>query len=145
MIELKDRPVFDVRIGFTWPKQQSISKQWSDNKPLTSEITKIELKPGESKTIEVQAIVPSGRPNIGVSATFYDTADPSWLDNPISTYMSLSDCHMERVEGTDRPFLSLASLTEKQYGFILHRKVNTPRFDQRGVLTFLCVSVYFCG
>jgi hypothetical protein len=42
----KDKPVMDILAG-------NPPVQWSDGKPLTSEITRLELKPGESKVIEM--------------------------------------------------------------------------------------------
>jgi len=49
-IELTDRPVFDIVVGY--PEEA----RWSAGKPLTPDLTRLELKPGQSKTIEMQWI-----------------------------------------------------------------------------------------
>jgi len=48
VFDRKDKPVIDIYIPGGIP-----SVRWSDSKPLTSDITRLELKPGESKVIEV--------------------------------------------------------------------------------------------
>ncbi len=91
VIELKDRPVFDVSIAFN-QQGGSLVKSWSDGKPLTPELTRIELKPGESRTIEVQAVVSAGVRNTGVAASFITGA--RFVDHPIKPYMPLDDCSL---------------------------------------------------
>jgi hypothetical protein len=44
----RDKPVIDIYIPGGIPKVK-----WSDGKSLTPELTRLELKPGESKTIEM--------------------------------------------------------------------------------------------
>lgn len=44
--QTKDKPVLDILVVDDPPHR------WSDGKPLTSEATRFELKPGESRTIE---------------------------------------------------------------------------------------------
>lgn len=47
-IELTDRSVFDLVV-----KTSGKTTRWSDGKQLTPDLTRLELKPGESKTIEI--------------------------------------------------------------------------------------------
>ncbi|MBI4786652.1 MAG: hypothetical protein HY782_06360 [Chloroflexi bacterium] len=44
----KDKPVADILIPGGFPKVR-----WSDGKPLTAELTRLELKPGESRVLEM--------------------------------------------------------------------------------------------
>ncbi len=53
VVELKDQPVFDLWVEY----QGKVVARWSDGKPLTRDLTYIELKPGESKTIEMDYVV----------------------------------------------------------------------------------------
>ncbi len=53
IVELKDQPVFDLLVEY----QSKVVARWSEGKPLTRDLTYIELKPGESKTIEMDYIV----------------------------------------------------------------------------------------
>ena len=50
IVELKDQPVLDIIVGN--PDNSKI--RWSAGKALTSELTRLELKPRESKSIEMQ-------------------------------------------------------------------------------------------
>ncbi len=52
IVELKDQPVFDITVG-----DQGSVVHWSDGKPLTSDLTRLELKPGEFKKIEMDWVV----------------------------------------------------------------------------------------
>lgn len=72
VVELKDQPVLDIIVGY--PDQV----RWSTGKPLTSDQTRLELKPGESKTIELQWVAtgPSG-----ATAHFIDNA--RYPENPV--------------------------------------------------------------
>ena len=45
----KAKPVMDISVG----NVDNPAMRWSDGKPLTPEITRLELKPGESKVIEM--------------------------------------------------------------------------------------------
>jgi Intracellular proteinase inhibitor len=47
-VELTNRPVFDLVV-----KTAGKTVRWSDGKPLTPELTRLELKPGASKTIQM--------------------------------------------------------------------------------------------
>lgn len=74
VVELKDQPVFDIVVGY--PEVA----RWSEGKPLTPDLTRIELKPGQSKTIEMQWVAtgPSR-----AYALFID--DPRYPDDPVDT------------------------------------------------------------
>lgn len=47
VFDLDNAPIFDIVV-----RQNGVYTRWSDGKPLTRDLTHIELKPGESKTIE---------------------------------------------------------------------------------------------
>jgi len=69
-VELQDRPVLDLCIG-SYP---GYSKCWSEGKQLTPDLTKLELKPGESKTIEMKWFAqPAG--SYGAAAIFVYAPD----------------------------------------------------------------------
>ncbi len=91
IVEMKDRPVFDVFIDFS-VQGGGIRKRWSDGKPLTSDLTRIELGPGESKTIELQAVVPTGVGITDAMASFM--TDPRFPDEAIKPFMPLYDCYL---------------------------------------------------
>ena len=75
-VELKDRPVLDLLAG---------TKRWSQ---LNSELTRLELKPGQSKSIEMQYVVEQS--SFGVSARF--VPDAQSIEHPISPYMIIGNC-----------------------------------------------------
>lgn len=76
VIEVKDKPVLDIIVDFTKSTAKGVTR-WSDGKPLTPELTRLELKPGESKSIEMgwnpdqSAYGP-----VGVNALFVDSEKP---------------------------------------------------------------------
>ncbi len=80
-VDLKDLPVFDLGIGYSTP-HGPVNINWSDGKPLTSELTRLELKPHESKSIEMQWKVDPAASAFGVSATLID--NPRFVDHPLS-------------------------------------------------------------
>lgn len=45
----KDKPVVDILVGH----RDNPAMRWSSEKPLTSELTRLELKPGESRILEM--------------------------------------------------------------------------------------------
>lgn len=53
IIELADQPVLDLWVG----SAVTPLARWSDGKQLTSDLTRLELKPAESKTIEMDWVV----------------------------------------------------------------------------------------
>jgi len=54
VIELADRPVMDISIGFgTHPGVDPVRIRWSGGREITPELTRLVLEPGESKTIEM--------------------------------------------------------------------------------------------
>jgi hypothetical protein len=75
-IELKGQVVFDLRIT-----DESGEHRWSEGKPLTSDLTRLELKPQESKILEMQWKVPYGGSGIIVTAQLID--DPNDLRGPV--------------------------------------------------------------
>jgi hypothetical protein len=88
VVELTDRPVFDLLIGYRTPEGGSTILRWSDGKALTPDVTRIVLLPGGSKSIEMRWVVINQPPGvIGVSARFI--ADPKDVDNPISPLVTV--------------------------------------------------------
>ncbi len=89
VIDLGDRPVLDIVID-----HQGQTVRWSDGKPLTTDLTRLELKPGESKTIKMDWVVrqPASGWVFGVSAPFiYST---KFADYPLQpgVLISVSIC-----------------------------------------------------
>ncbi len=76
VIEIQDRPVFDISVG-TGPPERRLVTRWSDGKLLTSELTRLELRGGESKTIEFDYLVRECCSSIVAGADFtYDIRVP---------------------------------------------------------------------
>jgi hypothetical protein len=79
-INLSDYPVLDI-----WIERESATgktlTRWSDGKALTSEMTQLELRPGESKSIELDYAIRECCNPVGARANFVysDRA----LDNPV--------------------------------------------------------------
>lgn len=51
-VELQDQPVFDIETSSDGKRVH-----WSDGKPM-SELSRLELKPGESRTLEMDIVIP---------------------------------------------------------------------------------------
>jgi len=77
--ELKDQPVLDLFVG---------EARWSEGKPLTPDLTQLDLKPGESKSIEMQYVVKGG----GTAAYARLIPDAQSIEHPFSAYMVLNYC-----------------------------------------------------
>jgi len=64
VVELKDRPVFDLNLNIlpTRADKPIIMRHWSDGKALTPDLTRLELKAGQVRTLEMEWVVdaPSG-------------------------------------------------------------------------------------
>ncbi len=75
VIELEDRPIFDLVIG----NPDNGWYRWSTSKPLTSELTRLELRPSESKNIEVDWV--TDEQTQGAAAFFI--SDPRFPEVPI--------------------------------------------------------------
>ncbi len=87
LVEVKDQSILDLSIGYRTETGSTIIK-WSDAKPLTPDLTRLELKPGESRTIELRWVVIEPAPSaIGVSARFID--DLRFSDHPLSPFMMI--------------------------------------------------------
>lgn len=86
-VELKDQPVFDISIFYRTAEGEK-TIHWSDGKPLTPDLTQLELKLGQSKSIEMQWVVQPNVGGVGVSAQFID--DPRF--EPINPVMVLGAC-----------------------------------------------------
>jgi Intracellular proteinase inhibitor len=70
-VDTKGEPVFDI---ITSSDDKPV--RWSDGKPLTPALTHLELKPGESKTIEMDISIPKTSPpsSIAAKASFISSA-----------------------------------------------------------------------
>jgi len=90
IVEFKDHPILDIYVNYR--TRDEILIRWSDGKPSSSDLNHVEIKPGESKSIEMQASIPPGAYNVLVSARLY--YEGRSVDNPIGTNMSLTpnDC-----------------------------------------------------
>ncbi len=69
VMDLKDKPVLDIVISL-----DNGEVRWSDGKPLTPELTQLELKPGETKTIEMDWVANSDIGLHGAAAVFHNPA-----------------------------------------------------------------------
>lgn len=81
IVELKDQPVLDIIVG----NPDNSKFRWSAGKSLTSELTRLELKPRESKSIEMQWRV-DGSGTV-ISAQFIPNTQS--IGNPFSALMVL--------------------------------------------------------
>ncbi|MGB8646906.1 MAG: BsuPI-related putative proteinase inhibitor [Anaerolineae bacterium] len=81
VFQLKDKPVLDLGVILG-----DVSAKWSDGKALTPDLTRLELKPGESKTIEMDWVVTGSARSGSAWVTFI--------------YDDLPDSH----QGTNVPF-----------------------------------------
>ena len=81
VFETKDQPVLDIVFG----NPDSPFQRWSNGKALTSDMTHLELKPGESKSVEMDW-VPDGsrRGGVHVWARFVSPTRP-YFQNPSVT------------------------------------------------------------
>lgn len=82
VVELVNRPVVDIVIDYR-VLNESIVVRWSDGKTLTSGLTRLELKPGESKSIEMNWVVDRRAfgETVGISGYFIYSA--SLTDYPV--------------------------------------------------------------
>ncbi len=94
IVELKDQPVFDLIIG----NPDTSRLRWSAGKTLTSNLTRLELKPGESKSIQMQWKVDASESGVVVSAQLID--DPRSPSYPIRPLMVL---HVNSCSGPFGP------------------------------------------
>ncbi len=85
VVELSDQPVLDIVI-----RNQGPSIRWSDGKSLTPDLTRLELKPGESKSIEMEwkAKTPSPGYVFYVDARFID--DARFANDPVRPGITVS-------------------------------------------------------
>lgn len=79
LVELQDQPVFDIETS-----SNGDTVHWSDGKPM-SELSRLELKPGESRTLEMDVVVPKNQNygSIGAIARYiYSSRAPSGPARP---------------------------------------------------------------
>ena len=88
VVELKDQPVLDIVVG-----NLTDGQRWSAGKPLTPDLTRLELKPGESKSIEMSWIDQPISNIPVISARFID--DPRSINNPLMPTIVLgTSCYL---------------------------------------------------
>lgn len=88
-VQLIGQPVLDIIVGNEGP-----AVRWSDGKPLTADLTHLELKPGQSKSIDIDWTVksPTSGSVFSVNASFvYDPRPPGGPINP-GVIISVSIC-----------------------------------------------------
>lgn len=91
-VEMNDRPVFDLCIeGFGGYK-----KCWSDGKPLTPDVTRIELKPGQSKDLEMKWIAEYSS-EFGAGGSFYYGSNSRFISGAILVVGVEGNCTFEKV------------------------------------------------
>ena len=97
VIEIDDGPVMDILVGQGDHYEQEV--YWSDGREITPEMRRLELAPGESKTIEM-AWVPIGRTDGAdasdaiASGIFYMKKKPSgeWERFPVHIIFCVGMC-----------------------------------------------------
>jgi hypothetical protein len=78
VLELKDQPVFDLGVGI-WGTSPT---RWSDGKALTPDLTRLELQPGQGKTIQMDWRVADSTTEYYATATLdYSSAFPNAMFN----------------------------------------------------------------
>ncbi len=81
LVELKDQPVFDIVVSYIIPSGRN-EIRWSHDKLLTPDMTRIELKPGESRSIEMNwVVIEQSSGFFIVFARFVE--DTRYPDNPV--------------------------------------------------------------
>jgi hypothetical protein len=83
VFQAKDKPVFDIGVAFG-----DVKANWSDGRTLTPELTRLELKPGESKTIEMDWVITGTAVSGNAGAIFtYGVAPRDQVGANISLYV----------------------------------------------------------
>ena len=82
IIDLRDQVVFDLIIT-----DQNGEHHWSEGKPLTPDLTRLELKPGQSKTLEMQWVVQPLTSMLVVTAQFID--NPAVPGGPVKAQVEV--------------------------------------------------------
>lgn len=90
VVDIKDKAILDIEIAL-----ESKMIRWSDDKPLTSELTHLELAPGQSKTIEMDWVVSedSSRYHV-VYAVFTVHTDPPIIISRPGVPLTVGSCLM---------------------------------------------------
>ncbi|HEX4850679.1 MAG TPA: BsuPI-related putative proteinase inhibitor, partial [Puia sp.] len=86
VIELKENPVLDIWIG---PANTPLAR-WSDGKTRTSDLTRLELKPGESKSVEMTFVEKLGSGAIPIEARF--TYDDRFPPSSVDVFVDVGNC-----------------------------------------------------
>ena len=97
VIEIDDGPVMDIVVGQGFHYEREVS--WSDGREITPEMRRLELAPGESKSVEM-AWVPIGRTDgadardARVAGLFYMKKKPSgeWERFPVHIIFCVGMC-----------------------------------------------------
>ncbi len=89
-VELNDQFVLDIQIKDSPgnANEEIITVHWSDGKPLTADQTRLELNPGQSRTIEMQRTMGARTSALYVSARFIPT--PRRTNAPVDPLVAVS-------------------------------------------------------
>ncbi len=87
IVDLQDQPVLDIVAG-----AQSAGQRWSAGKSLTPELTQLELKPGESKSIVMPWNPQQGQVPI-VSARFIESLQMADYPSMPSLTLGGAECY----------------------------------------------------
>lgn len=93
VVQLTDKPILDIAVRVDGGK----TARWSDSHPLTPDQTHMELKPGESRSIEMQLVPgdlsPTGAPAFALAwAEYYYGNGPLERIGPGIT-LGIGQCH----------------------------------------------------
>ncbi len=93
VVQLTDKPILDIAVRVDEGK----TARWSDSHPLTPDQTHMELKPGESRSIEMQLVPddlsPTGAPAFALAwAEYYYGNGPLERIGPGIT-LGIGQCH----------------------------------------------------
>lgn len=87
VVDLRDNPVLDIEILL-----DSNKVRWSDGKPLTAALTHFEIEPGQSKSIEMEWLVPNEIGFHNVSAIFVYRENPPILIQRPGVPLNIGAC-----------------------------------------------------
>ncbi len=89
VVEVTEKPVFDIAV-----RNQGPTVRWSDDKPLTPDLTRLELKPSESKAIKMDWTVKSPSSGSVFYVDSYFIYNPSAPGGPVgsSVLINVSVC-----------------------------------------------------
>ncbi len=88
VVELTDRPVFDIVIPALKPPVR-----WSEGKAMTPDLTRLELKPYQSKTIEMDWVAEQrAYGGVGILAQFVDEPNSPFGPRTVGGTVGVGTC-----------------------------------------------------